>query len=84
MVAYNEIGEPSFAEPVVVMYRRSYWNSPMDWDNLAASAKFAIDGLEDHVITDDSPDTIRKLELDQLRIHKDEYPLTQILVREVD
>jgi len=82
MVAYNKINEPNIPEPVEITYRRSYWNQAMDFDNMAASFKPIGDGLEDHVITDDSPDTVSKLELDQFKVHKDEYPLTQIIIRE--
>lgn len=83
MYAYNEIGEPQLKEPVEVTYRRSYWGQPMDYDNMAASFKPVGDALEEHVITDDSPDTIESLELDQFKVHKDEHPLTQIIIREV-
>lgn len=83
MVAYNQIGEPSFREPVEVTYRRSYWNSPMDMDNLAASFKPVGDALEDHLLTEDSPEILTNLEVQQFRVHKDEHPLSQIIIREV-
>jgi len=83
MVAYSNINKPNIPEPVEITYRRAYWSQSMDWDNCAASFKPVGDGLEEHVITDDSPDTIKKLEMDQFQVHKDEYPLTQIIIREV-
>ena len=82
MAAYAKLGSPDFTEPIEITYRRSFWNQPMDYDNMAASFNPIGDGLEDHVITDDSPDTIHRLEMDQFRVHKDEHPLTQVVIRE--
>lgn len=82
--AYLSEGEPDLEEPVEITYRRSYWNQPMDYDNMAASFKPVGDALEDHIITDDSPETVNTLELDQFQVHKDEYPLTQIVIREAN
>ena len=52
------------------MYTR-FSLSPMDWDNLGASAKIPFDVLKDlGVIDDDNPDLIRSLLLRQERVGK--------------
>lgn len=86
-VAWPNAGRPSIPEPCEITYRRSYWNNPMDWDNMAASFKLigdALDPPKDHLdglLTEDNPKYLKNLELQQVRLHKDEHPKTQIIIR---
>lgn len=94
-LAYRQEGSPSFSEPVEIAYVRSYYNGySLDWDNLGGSAKPVIDALlpprnsdgammdVDAPLSDDDPSVITGIEFNQVRLDKQEHPVTRLIVRD--
>lgn len=94
-LAFRQEGSPSFSEPVEIAYVRSYYNGySLDWDNLGGSAKPVIDALlpprdsqgtmldVDAPLSDDDPSVIESLEFNQVRLAKEEHPVTRVIIRD--